>query len=208
MPDPLGYFQTVSFDPGSLDTYSWKIDEPITITRPARQVEYPTVNHALKGDRLPISNAAPASAQPASLPQLPPVEQPAAPAKIEQHVDTSAAAPPVALMDAREDEAAAWAPRDAIDDDLALADKPPEIPAPGEMTEPPSTLDQTSFLDGNAEDRSAEVYFGNGSLGSPSGLQSWAPGAEPILVPLPQEPNVRLSPLEETDIGTDEPVAG
>src|SRR5580704_5769429 len=30
VPDPLGYFQTVNFDPGSLDAYAWKVDEPIT----------------------------------------------------------------------------------------------------------------------------------------------------------------------------------
>src|ERR1700757_628358 len=37
IPQPLG-FQTVSFDPHSLDAFSWKIDEPIQ-ARPARQIE-------------------------------------------------------------------------------------------------------------------------------------------------------------------------
>ncbi len=49
---------------------------------------------------------------------------------------------------------------------MALADKPPEIPAPGETTEAPSTLDEMSFIDDNSGDRSAAIYFGNGSLGS------------------------------------------
>jgi hypothetical protein len=222
MPDPLGYFQTVNFDPGSLDAYSWKIDEPITTIRPARQIEYPAVNHAGKGDRLPVSNAAPAVAEPASLPQLQPISAPAAPAsqsigpaapapaKMEQHADTPDAAPPVAQMDAHEDEAAAWAPHGATDDDVTLADKPPEIPAPGDSdpSDMPSTLDQMSFLDGDASDHSAEIYFGGGSLGSPAGLQSWAPGAEPILVAPMGGVGVQLSALEGADTGVGETVAG
>src|SRR5690242_19264779 len=58
IPQPLG-FQTVSFDPRSLDAFSWKIDEPIH-TRPARQIEYPTVERSHKANRLPVSVAAPA----------------------------------------------------------------------------------------------------------------------------------------------------
>src|SRR5690242_2780756 len=58
IPQPLG-FQTVNFDPRSLDAFSWKIDEPIH-ARPARQIEYPTVERSHKADRLPVSVAAPA----------------------------------------------------------------------------------------------------------------------------------------------------
>ena len=232
IPEPLGYFQNVNFDPRSLDAFSWKIDEPLT-TRPARQIEYPTVNRDNKGDRLPASSPA----QPASLPQLQPIAAPAAPAQqsvqpaapetatpanMERHVDTPAAAPsvaptaartdtapPVARMDAYEDEAAAWAPRSGTDDE-AMADKPPEIPAPGDSdaNDTPSTLDQISFLDGDASDHSAEIYFGGGSMGSPAGLQSWAPGTEPILVAPMENAGVRLSALEGADIGVGETVTG
>src|SRR5580700_9499275 len=55
IPEPLGLFQNVNFDPRSLDAFAWKIDEPIT-ARPARQIDYPSVNRANKGDRLPSSN--------------------------------------------------------------------------------------------------------------------------------------------------------
>ena len=58
MPEPLG-FQDVNFDPRALDAYAWKIDEPLT-ARPARQIEYPTVNRDRKGDRLPETNSVPA----------------------------------------------------------------------------------------------------------------------------------------------------
>src|SRR3984885_8437449 len=199
IPEPLGYFQAVDFDSRSLDAYSWKVDEPMT-ARPARQIEYPAVNRAHKGDRLPAGSL---SSAPATL---------AAPANMEQHVETPDAAPPVAQMDAHEDEAAAWAPRGVPDDDAVLADKPPEIPAPGDADAngAPGTLDQLSFLDGGDADRSAAVYFGNGSLGLPAGLQSWAPGAEPILVAPVEEPGVQLSALEgpEPDTSAGETITG
>src|SRR5215831_20286669 len=59
IPQPLG-FQTINFDPRSLDAFSWKIDEPIH-ARPARQIEYPAVERSHKADRLPASIAAPAA---------------------------------------------------------------------------------------------------------------------------------------------------
>ncbi len=76
--EPVGLVN-VNFDPRSLDTYAWKIDEPITVQH-ARQIEYPSVNRAHKGDRLPATNVTPAPAAPASLPQLQPVSAPVAPA--------------------------------------------------------------------------------------------------------------------------------
>ncbi|MFY9762138.1 MAG: hypothetical protein WAK32_17285, partial [Xanthobacteraceae bacterium] len=73
--EPAGLIN-VNFDPGTLDTYAWKIDEPITAQR-APQIEYPTVDRTHKGDRLPASNVAPAPSNPANLPQLQPVSAPA-----------------------------------------------------------------------------------------------------------------------------------
>jgi spore germination cell wall hydrolase CwlJ-like protein len=204
IPEPLGYFQTVNFDPRSLDAYSWKIDEPLT-ARPARQIEYPAVNRDHKGDRLPASTLSPA-----------PVLTPA-PAKTEVHADTPDAAPTVAHMDTHDDAAAVAAPAatpagTAADDDAALADKPPEIPGPGDAdaNQAPGTFDQMSFLAGGGADRSAEIYFGNGSMGSSAGLQSWAPGAEPILVAPIEQPGVQLSALEgpDTESGAGATVTG
>src|ERR1700730_17383127 len=43
MPEPLGY-QTVNFDPGSLDRSSFQIDGPLNA--PGPELEYPTVNRA------------------------------------------------------------------------------------------------------------------------------------------------------------------
>ena len=125
--EPAGLIN-VNFDPGTLDTYAWKIDEPIT-AQPARQIEYPTVNRTHKGDRLPASNVAPAPSNPASLPQLQPVSapagsppspaaQPASPpavtppptARTEQHADSNAAAPLVVQTDIHHDVSTAMAP--------------------------------------------------------------------------------------------------
>jgi spore germination cell wall hydrolase CwlJ-like protein len=105
----------------------------------------------------------------------------------------------------------------ADEDDAALADKPPEIPAPGEADYGPSpALGGMSFLDANAADDSSAIYFG-GVMGSPSKLQSWAPGAEPILASPAAElaaqsvdSNIKLSALEgsDNDTGAGESVAG
>jgi spore germination cell wall hydrolase CwlJ-like protein len=233
MPEPLG-FQTVNFDPRSLDAYSWKVDEALNAP-PARQLEYPSVDRRHKGDRLPAINAAPVPVDPASLPQLQPITTPAAPAATQPvqppvlatprpksaeggapqqlnagvHAEQQDVAPPLAQMDASEDESLAWAPAgsSAAEDDAALADKPPELPAPGETIDAPTSLDEMSFLDSTG-DHSADIYFGNGSMGGMrTSLQSWAPGAEPMLVP-PDDPGMKLASLEDTDGGEGETIAG
>jgi spore germination cell wall hydrolase CwlJ-like protein len=243
IPQPLG-FQTVSFDPRSLDAFSWKVDEPIH-TRPARQIEYPTVERSHKADRLPVSVAAPAAPPIASQTlapapaassaavaaehtapphqeeanTAPPPAAPAAPAG-----DAPAAAANVAPAQAQPSQSQAEAPPQqtkmataADEDDAALADKPPEIPRPGEADYAPRSLGATSFLDADAGDRSSAIFFGAGIMGSPSKLQSWAPGAEPILVSPSAElaaqsvdANIKLSALEGTDndTGAGESVAG
>src|SRR5215469_12949787 len=80
IPQPLG-FQNVNYDPHSLDAFSWKIDEPIH-ARPARQIEYPTVERGRKADRLPPSVIAPAVSEnaPAAPAPAAPAAGPAAPA--------------------------------------------------------------------------------------------------------------------------------
>jgi spore germination cell wall hydrolase CwlJ-like protein len=265
IPQPLG-FQTVNFDPRSLDAFSWKIDEPMH-ARPAREIEYPTVERTHKAGRLPASVVAPAVSEnaPATVPA--PVA-PAPAAQVERPAPASAnptnnapATPAVAAMDAHNERAALAPAASAVEsaaptvdtaaapqasqlqaqpsprqaepapppqtkvatatdeEDAALADKPPEIPAPGETEYGSSpSLSGTSFLDADATDRSnSAIYFGGGVMGSPNKLQSWAPGAEPILVSPSAElaaqsadSNIKLSALEGTDndTGAGESVAG
>jgi hypothetical protein len=238
IPEPLG-FQSVNLDPRSLDAFSWKIDEPL-YARPARQIEYPTVERSHKTDRLPanvitrtpagpLSPDEPGSAgADAQSKQVAPADADAAPATL---------APAVSQMNEHQEAAPAAgsagpvsaAPQAALqptqgnfsgnsnEDDVVLADKPPEIPAPGETDDGPPSLGNTSFLDADAADRSGAIYFGGSVMGSPSRLQSWAPGAEPILVSPSAElaaqsvdTNIKLSALEgsDSDTGAGESVAG
>ena len=247
IPEPPGY-QTVNFDPGTLDANAWRFDAPLTV-RPAAHVEYPAVNRALKGDRLPAGNAAPAPGEPASRPQSLPISAPPAVQPVEpsaapalprpKSADSEGAEPPVVHLDAANAASTALAPagshpRDSanviqprsaapsardnarsgiVEDDIALDDKPPELPAPGESysAERASSLAELSFLDADAVGRSAQIYFGGGTLGSRSGLERWAPGAEPILVSPPVDSDIKLSALEDgaTDAGSGgETVAG
>ena len=142
IPEPLGLFQTVNFDPRSLDAYAWKVDEPL-IARAARQIEYPIVNRGGKGDRLPVTNNAPAAETAPSLPQLEPVDAPnaqpasqvpppAAPAqppqsvRAERHTESNAAAPTAAWADIGNDTPIA-APPEAwadIGNDTPIAAEP------------------------------------------------------------------------------------
>jgi hypothetical protein len=226
IPEPLG-FQDVNFDPRTLDAYTWKIDEPLTVQH-ARQIEYPSVNRAQKGDRLPASNMTPASTAPAALPQLQPVSAPAAspvspalqpappptvapqPAKpellkTEQHAEGNDAAPLVVQTDVHHDVSAAMAPAaDTSGDDLVAAGGSPDLAAPGDGDETLSSLDEMSFLDDDSGDRSAAIYFGTGVMGSREGLESWAPGAAPILVPPSEDSGIKLSAFEGADYSADE----
>ena len=94
----------------------------------------------------------------------------------------------------------------ATDDDAAILDKPPEIPAAGEMYPPggqDSSLsnpspDAVSFLEGDAAATNSQTFFGNGVMGAPSGLQRWEAGAEPILVS-PVDSGIKLAALEGDD---------
>ncbi|MFZ1924193.1 MAG: cell wall hydrolase, partial [Xanthobacteraceae bacterium] len=218
--------------------YAWKIDEPLTETH-AREIEYPTVNRAGKADRLPAKSVAPVLSAPADLPQLQPISAPAAatppampavapvqpsaaspvalpPLRADQHAQAGDAAPLAVQRDVHHDVSTAAMspnlapPSDYGDDDLIVRDRPPDDAAAlaGDDEQAPAT--EMSFLDDNSGDRSAAIYFGTGTLGSREGLQSWAPGAAPILVPPSADSGIKLSALEGADYseGTGESVAG
>ncbi len=61
-----------------------------------------------------------------------------------------------------------------------------------------------SFLGDDAGDRSTAVYFGTGVMGTPEGLQSWAPGAAPILADPAEDSGLKLAALEGADYSADE----
>jgi hypothetical protein len=214
---PLGY-QTVNFDPGAVAANSWQIDAPLNATS-AEPVEYPTVNRRLKGDRLPVFTPA----APEALPQLQPVNAPAAapvqprpssfilPLKsteeigsvppLAQPAQLPPSAPVLQLSDTGEPSvslrAMEQAERDntpSVDDDDFVADQPPEIPAAGERSS--ASLAALSFTDADPAEGTAQTYFGVGTMGAPSGLQRWAPGAEPVPVARTADTDVKIAALE------------
>ena len=219
---PLGY-QTVNFDPGAVAANSWQIDAPLNATS-AEPVEYPTVNRRLKGDRLPVLTPA----APEALPQLQPVNAPAAapvqprppansfilPLKSTEAIDSvpplaqparlPPSAPVLQLSDVEPPSvslrAMELAERDntpSVDDDDFIADQPPEIPAAGEKNS--TSLAALSFTDGDPAEGTAQTYFGVGTMGAPSSLQRWAPGAEPV--PVARESDIKIAALEGSAAG-------
>ncbi len=97
------------------------------------------------------------------------------------------------------------------DDAVALADKPPEIPAPGEMTVRAVDVRRDVFLDGDPVDRSAQIYFGNGIMGSRDGPAELGAGRRADPGVAAGDTGIKLSALEGTDnddYGGDEIVTG
>jgi len=229
MPEPTSA-EAVNFDPRALDVKVWSGNES-TLARHALQVEYPSVNRRLKGDRMPLPESAPHSSVPGSVPQLQPINapstQPASPPpapvmgprpKSAERLDPALSFGPDAPLETfgtlsgsapwRDDVTNSISPlsaapeagetsRDAdADDDVAL-DTPPEIPAENASLETaPSAFAANSFLDEDAAERNAQIYFGGGAMGSRGGLERWAPGAAPVLVSPPVVPDVKLLALE------------
>jgi len=217
---PLGY-QTVNFDPSAVAANSWQIDAPLNATS-AEPVEYPTVNRRLKGDRLPVHTPA----APETLPQLQPVNAPPAAAPLQprpvapsfilplKSADEIDSVPPMAqpaqlppsapvlqLSDTEQPSvslrAMELAERDnapSVDDDDFIADQPPEIPAAGERNS--ASLAALTFTDTDPAEGTALTFFGVGTMGAPSGLQRWAPGAEPEPVARAVDPDVKIAALE------------
>jgi spore germination cell wall hydrolase CwlJ-like protein len=118
-------------------------------------------------------------------------------AALPQEAANNAIAPPLSILPHTQGDE-----RDADgEDDAALADKPPEIPAAGEShyaAAVPSPFASLSFLQADASERNAQLYFGGSALGLRGNLERWAPGAEPVLAPPSVDPELKLSALKGT----------
>ena len=226
--EPAGA-QTVNLDPRSLDVKVWFGNNGSPLVRPALQVEYPSVNRRLKGNRMPLPEPASTSNGTETLPQLQPINAPSAtqpapppaPAPIAgprpksvERLDDSLAAPidafgslPTGMSVSDDDVTGSLPPATAAvpghdaahdaetDDDLFLADKPPEIPPAGESGESESAR-SLSFLNEDPAERNSQIYFGGGVMGARSGLEQWPLGAEPVLVSRGRDPDMKLSAFE------------
>jgi spore germination cell wall hydrolase CwlJ-like protein len=84
----------------------------------------------------------------------------------------------------------------AVDDDDFIADLPPEIPVAGERNSGQASLAGLSFTGSDPAEGAAQTFFGVGTMGAPSGLQRWAPGAEPVLVARAVDPDIKIAALE------------
>jgi spore germination cell wall hydrolase CwlJ-like protein len=206
--------QPVSFNPQTIDVKTWSVDEP-TMARPALPVEYPIVNRRLKGDRLPLPQSAPSSSNPDGVPTVQPVNAPASHSPIvptqpiiprpknaeENSQPTSslqAASTPSALQQDVHDADA--------EDDALLADRPPEIPvtAEGSRDDAPPELGSPSFFDQSPAERNERLYFGVTSMGLRGALKQWEPGAEPVAVLNPTDPNFKVAALTPQESGADD----
>jgi spore germination cell wall hydrolase CwlJ-like protein len=172
MPQPPAIV-LVNYDPGALDANDWSAVRPLG-EQPA-QMDYPTVNRRLKGDRLPLSNSAPPVIDPQSLPQLQPTES--VPTTHELRTPALPPAPATVPLPPHA-QVPAVAPHAAKGD----ADISNDIPAAGEIGAPGQASSSLAFADDDARDRSAQIYFGANMIDAPSGLKNWAPGDEPVRV--------------------------
>jgi hypothetical protein len=183
--DPLPYLQPIEDTPASKAPAIPASQPPARVLPAAKPllVVEPELLARLR------AAAVPPVAQPAQMPPAAPVLNLGA-AKGNKSPTSTSAVPPA-------------------DDDAAILDKPPEIPAVGErspQSERDSSLsnastDAMSFLESDATLASAQTFFGNGVMGAPSGLQRWATGAEPILVS-PVDSGIKLAALEGDDSQT------
>jgi Cell Wall Hydrolase len=194
-----------------------------TVNRRLKGDRLPSSNRApAPAEPQSLPQLQPIDAPPASQP-VRPLAPPATPRP--RDAEAPDAAPPAAQMDVVNDAAAAAMPagprnhddgnlaqsrpvsppeRDnagaaVVDDDIA--DGPPEIPAAVESGSPErqsSSLASLSFHDEDAENRSAQIYFGAGVMGSPSGIKPWAPGAEPVMATPSVDSGIKLAALEGT----------
>jgi hypothetical protein len=185
--------ELINFDPRAVETTAWPIDSPVS-EQP--QIVYPAVNRARKGDRLPAADNPPASIDPASLPQLQPIESKPAPLPLQPpavplaprptHAEVPSAAPQIAKADAISTAAFMPAPIAASKaDEVAIA-----VPTTKAATSSQSTLPQQqvsfiaslAFADDAAQERDAQSYFGAITMDDvTAGLEQWRDGAGSLL---------------------------
>ncbi len=207
--------ELVNFDPRAGRARIWPLDQPVRMQRTS-EFNYPKVNRERKGDRLPIAHPAAAPATPPALPELQPISAPPAAAPIHPHVTPAAPVAPVLPPVEPHAQAPAVAPVDQKAEvsappatvaatvspaiDSADAGIPAGVPASGQLEgESLLTTGSLAFADDGEQSRGAQIYFGAGMTDAPSGLEAWAPGAEPVLATPSLDPGIKFAALEQPD---------
>ena len=188
--------ELIDFDPRTGGAQVWSLGQPVRLRHRSAQFDYPEVNRARKGDRLPIAHPALAPAKPVSLPQLQPISAPPAAEPIRPPVTPAASPaplPPVAPH--------AQAPSVTPAVEHTAAEIPADVPTSAHVDGSPVLGTASLAYDDAEQDRSAQIYFGPGMTDAPSGLEAWAPGAEPVLATPSFNSGVSLDPLEQSDEG-------
>ena len=204
--------ELVNFDPSAGKARVWPLDQPVRMQHSA-EFNYPKVNRDRKGDRLPIAHPAVAPVNPPALPQLQPISAPPAAEPVHPHgtpaVPTVPALPPVEPhaqapeVAPGEQKAEVSAPPATVPATVSpvidsAADIPADVPASGQLDgEPLLTTASLVLADDGEQSRSAQIYFGAGLTDAPSGLEAWAPGAEPVLATPSLDPGIKFAALEQ-----------
>jgi len=130
MPGPFAV-EPVNFDPRSLDVKTWMADaSPL---QPAVEIAYPTVNRALKGDRLPLRQPPPpVSAPERAPPPLEPIDAPSAQEPVHPR-------PPVAAPHLKNTDARDVLPSPAPSEVAAELAAPPGVALPREIADTPAS---------------------------------------------------------------------
>ncbi|NVN87342.1 MAG: cell wall hydrolase [Rhodopseudomonas sp.] len=185
---PSAAYRLASLDNQGIDITGSVTRNPLEQPLPRyRAADFPTVDRTLKGDRLTIATPelaspenAPSSAEGASSPNV-------MGAKTVERIPNNSAAP----LDAELAEALRSAPLPQYDVSMSLEGDPlhdgkDEIGVGEGATAP--RRDPFAF-------KTASLFFGTGSLGSPGeSLESWQPGEEPVIVlPTALDPDMKAT---------------
>jgi spore germination cell wall hydrolase CwlJ-like protein len=190
-PNPIGTMvpPAVAYHLASLDGGGAEYASPIarqglgTASRGPKRDDFPTVNRALKGDRLPIAVIAPPSDSgepPPAMTETPDnAADPAASNASVMGAKTAEAPAASAPLDP-ELQAALAAPRlPQYDVSLSLEANPALVPVAPNMaaTEAPAVAPQDPFAF-----KTQSLFFGDSLGAGASTLEHWQPGEEPMLV--------------------------
>jgi spore germination cell wall hydrolase CwlJ-like protein len=184
-------YRLASLDNQGIDITGSVTRNPITQPVPRYQAsEFPTVNRALKGDRLVAPpTAAPEAAEPAD--KGPGLEDPSTSNASVLHAKTADAPAARAPLDPELQAAMSAPPLPQYDVSLSLEAHPLNDLKP---TRDAGAVAESAPLREDAFNvKTTSLFFGNGSLGGPLGsIERWEPGEEPLIVARLPDPDMKM----------------